>query len=159
MGVFRCDFTGLVLVFAVAACGTAGSAPTGGVDGPVLRHQGGFTGDGEDLLIENLVQVEGDCVYLGVDGGEERYPVVWPASTSWDESNDRVVLPNGDSVGDGDGVYGGGGYHDLDYVRQIAGEPAADLAAQCLDNRFGEIAVINNQRGGVALDERIDEGD
>lgn len=141
------------------ACGAEGADFEGGVDGPVLRHVGGFSGDGEDAQVGGAVQIEGDCLYLSFDDEQERYPVVWPASTAWDEDDGRVLLPNGDMVGQGDAVDGGGGYHDVDDVQRIAGQTAADLAAVCLDNRYGEIAVINNQRDGVRQVERFEAGD
>ena len=41
-------------------------------------------------------------------------------------------------------VYGGGGYLYVEDVERIAGSQASALAAECVDNAYGEIAVVNN---------------
>ncbi|CAN5759170.1 hypothetical protein BH24ACT6_BH24ACT6_07850 [soil metagenome] len=55
-----------------------------------------------------------------------------------------VVSPMGESMAIGDEVYGGGGYFYVADVEQIAGPQASSLAADCADNTYGEIAVVNN---------------
>ena len=75
---------------------------------------GWLSGDGDDAEITGVVDIE--CPYLVFDEIGERYPVVWPASTSYDESEGTVALPNGDAVADGDAVRGGGGYRFVDDV-------------------------------------------
>lgn len=89
--------------------------------------------------------LDGDCLYLGLlEGPGERFPVVWPARTRWDADSNSVVLPSGDHVAIGESVSGGGGFHELSSVLAIAGEDAETLVDSCLDNTYGEIAIINN---------------
>ena len=146
------------MMAALAGCGSdeasteaAELAPgdSTGLDGPVMRHLAPFANEGEAAEVRGVVEIEGDCLYVALDEVGERYPVVWPASTSWDPSTGRVLLPDGDSVGHGDSVYGGGGYRYVDDVAATAGEAAADRARGCVDNQYGEIAVVNNQADGI----------
>lgn len=130
-------------------------APATGLDGPVLRHLAPSANGGEDAEIRGVIEIEGDCLYIADHGGGERYPVVWPASTVWGPQAGLVVLPNGDSVGHGDPVYGGGGYWYVDDVVAIAGEDAATRARKCVDNRYGEIAVVNNFADGIAAGDLV----
>ncbi|MEM9132665.1 MAG: hypothetical protein AAGA59_09975 [Actinomycetota bacterium] len=115
----------------------------------MVRHSGGFSGDGDDAEVVGVVEIEGECLYLVSDEVGERYPVVWPASTSYDGSEGAILLPNGDSVAHGDTVRGGGGYRYVDDVRQTSGDAAAELVSGCLDNTYGEIAVVNNQADAI----------
>ena len=151
-------------VVAVAAftscCGSSelsndSSADSAGLDGPVLVHLDASATDGEDAEVRGVLEIEGDCLFVALDEVGERYPVVWPASTQWDSATSQVLLPNGDSVGAGDSVYGGGGYHDVDYLVGVAGRGAADLAERCVDNRYGEIAIVNNDRDGIRAGDRL----
>ena len=120
-----------------------------------MRHLEPYANEGEDAEVRGVVEIEGDCLYVVLNEVGERYPIVWPASTSWDPDTGRVVLPGGESVGHGDSVYGGGGYRYVDDVEAIAGEAAADLARECVDNQYGEIAVVNNQADGIGAGDRV----
>lgn len=100
-----------------------------------------------DALISGFLVLDGDCLY--VEGEVERYPVLWPAGTSWDESTSTVVTPARGSIAIGSAITGAGGYLDVDAVRRIAGDEAAEVALRCADNLYGEIAVINNQPSAV----------
>jgi len=135
------------------AAGDGESAATG-LDGPVMRHLAAFANEGEDAEVGGVIEIEGECLYVSFDEVGERYPVVWPASTMWDVNAKKVVLPNGDVIGHGDSVYGGGGYRYVPDLVAIAGEDAANRAQECVDNRHGEIAVVNNYAGGIAADGR-----
>ena len=135
----------------LASCGSNDSA---GLDGPVIRHAASWSGDGEDAEVRGTVEIEGDCLYVALDEVGERYPIVWPASTSWDPATARVQLPDGGTVGHGDTVYGGGGYHRVADVEAVAGTAAADLAEACVDNQYGEIAIVNNWADGIAAGDR-----
>ncbi|MGB5758579.1 MAG: hypothetical protein WBM50_16815 [Acidimicrobiales bacterium] len=112
----------------------------------MMRHPGPAAPGvgGEDAEIRGVLELEGDCLYVSLAEVGERYPLVWPAATTWDPDSEEVVLPDGSSVAIGDMVYGGGGYHYADDVRRLAGDAAADLADRCVDNEYGEIAVVNN---------------
>lgn len=140
---------GVAAVLAVlGGCGASSTAGTSddrltGLDGPVMRHQEAFTGDGEDAEITGVVEIDGGCLFVS------DYLVVWPATTSWDAENGRVILATGESVGPGDSVYGGGGYRPVGNVGSLAGGEAADLARECADSPTTQVAVVNNQRGAI----------
>ena len=129
--------------------GESVAAPGSGVDGPLLRHLAPETADGEAAEIVGTLELEDDCLYLRSEDGGERYPIVWPKRTRWDSGQEAVILPNGDHVGMTDRVSGGGGYHGVDGVAGAAGPEAAALAERCLDNAFGEVAIVNNQQDGI----------
>ncbi|MGH1493798.1 MAG: META domain-containing protein [Acidimicrobiales bacterium] len=120
-----------------------------GLQGPVMRHIEPHANQGEDAEVRGVVQIEGDCLYIALDEIGERFPIIWPASTSWDADAGRVLLPNGDAVGHGDAVYGGGGYYYVRDVEAFAGAAAAARAGECVDNQYGEIAVVNNEAKGI----------
>lgn len=127
-----------------------GNTASSAVDGPLIRHPN--RSDGEDwpaAEVRGVLQLEADCLYVFLDEVDERYPVVWPASTTWDEENDEVVLASGVAVGMGESVYGGGGYFSVDDVKRIAGDEAAHLAATCVDNQYGEFAIVNNYDAAI----------
>lgn len=130
-----------------------------GLDGPVMRHVEPSSSESEDALISGVIEIEGDCLYLAFDEVGERYPVVWPASTAWDSNTGRVLLANGESVGEGDTVNGGGGYYYVGNVEAIAGSTAADRAGECVDNPFGEIAVVNNQPDAIVAGDQALDGE
>ena len=66
------------------------------------------------------------------------------AGTRWDAERQVVTTPNGDEIGMGDEAYGSGGYGYLDSVKTLLGRDAAALAERCVDNEYGEIAIVNN---------------
>ncbi|MDJ0768847.1 MAG: META domain-containing protein [Ilumatobacter sp.] len=114
-----------------------------------MRHLRARSTEGEDAEVGGVIEIDGDCLYVALADVAQRYPIVWPASTSWDSRTDRVILPGGESIGHGDAVHGGGGYRSVDDVAAIAGDAAAARASECVDNRYGEIAVVNNQPDGI----------
>lgn len=117
------------------------SACAGSVDGPVI--EGHRSMGGETALIEGTLQFEDGCLYLGQPGTDERYPVVWPHGTSWDEDESAVVLPGGTLAYAGDSVSGGGGIHDAGSLDSSNAEGRA-LAEACVDNTYNEVAVFNS---------------
>jgi len=72
--------------------------------------------------------------------------------TTWNPDANTVVLPWGQSVAIGDSVYGGGGYFYVDDIERLAGKEAAELAGRCVDNQYGEIAVVNNHDSAIGPD-------
>ncbi|MEQ8717892.1 MAG: hypothetical protein RIE08_09800 [Acidimicrobiales bacterium] len=115
-----------------------------------MRHLEGNSGDNEAAEIRGVLEIEGACLYVALEEIGERYPVVWPSSTSWDGDSQRVILASGQTLEAGDSIYGGGGYHSVEDVHRLAGEAAADLAERCVDNQYGEIAIVNNQSDAIA---------
>ncbi len=123
-----------------------------GVVGPVMRHpQRAEIGEDQlDAEVRGVLELEQDCLYVALDEVGERYPILWPSSTTWNPGTNTVVLPSGQSIAIGDSVYGGGGYFYVDDIERLAGEEAAELAARCVDNDYGEIAVVNNADLAIA---------
>jgi hypothetical protein len=127
-----------------------GVAQDSAVDGPVIRYPQ-RSDDTEQLaaLVRGTLQLEGPCLYLASLEAGERYPVVWPAGTRWDEANNSVVSPTGELMAIGGEVTGGGGYFYVPDVEHLVGPEAASLASKCVDNRYGEIAMVNNLDTGI----------
>lgn len=132
-----------------------GSSVAAGLDGPVMVHLEASANQGEGAEVRGVVEIEGDCLYVALDEVGERYPVVWLAGTTWDPVAEEVLLESGESVGHGDSVYGGGGYKYLDDFAGVGGDDAVARAEQCVDNQYGEIAVVNNQPDGIRAGDRL----
>jgi hypothetical protein len=109
--------------------------------------------EGMAAEVRGLLQLEGMCLYIALDEFGERYPVLWPAGTRWDEENTSVIPPTGAPIPIGSQVYGGGGYLYVDDIERLAGAEASALASTCVDNKYDEIAVVNNQDTAIALAE------
>jgi len=101
-------------------------------------------GGGSDAEVRGRLEIEGDCLYVALDEVGERYPIVWPAGTTWDADQRAVVSPTGVSMTVSSDVYGGGGYLDVGEVTGLLGSEAGALASRCVDNAYGEVAVVNN---------------
>jgi hypothetical protein len=123
----------------------------GATDGPLMRYPTrSDVEEGTDAEVRGVLELADGCLYLSVDEIDERYPVLWPAQTEWDNEREVVVLPTGDEIAVGELAYGGGGYYYVDDIEIIAGPAAANLAGQCVDNTYGEIAVVNNYDTAIA---------
>lgn len=121
------------------------------VDGPLMRHPvRSEVEEGEGAEVRGVLELTNDCLYLSIDDIDERYPVLWPAATSWDSQREVVVLPTGEEIAVGGLAYGGGGYSSVEVIETIAGPEAAGLAMRCVDNAYGEIAVVNNYDTAIA---------
>jgi hypothetical protein len=115
------------------------------IDGPVMRYPRPSDNEGGmDAEVRGVLELDGSCLYVAPDEVGERYPILWPARTRWDEENQAVISPMGEAMAIGEEVYGGGGYLYVRDVEHIAGPQASALAAECVDNTYGEIAVVNN---------------
>jgi hypothetical protein len=113
------------------------------IDGPVMRYPETSSTSGKLAnVLQGVLQIDGDCLYLVQNGIEQRFPILWPAGTRWDGANQSVVSPVGDVMRMGDQVEGRGGYFYLSDVDLLAGSAARNLAAKCVEN--GEIAVAGN---------------
>jgi hypothetical protein len=144
-------------LFVVAACGSSGpsAAPqqiatssttaeeARAIDGPVMRYQETSSTSGKlATLLEGVLQLDGDCLYLVQSGIEARFPILWPAGTRWDGANKSVVSPVGAIMRLGDAVDGRGGFYYVSDIDLLAGLAARNLATKCVEN--GEIAVVGN---------------
>ncbi len=132
------------------SCGDSSDATTTALDGPVMRYpEPASRDDREDAEVRGRLQLDGDCLYVALDELKERYPVVWPAGTTWDADNESVISPSGSGMPVGSDVYGGGGYYYVDDVGRLLGDEAQARAARCVDNAYGEIAFVNNADDGI----------
>lgn len=119
------------------------------IDGPVIRYPLPSTDEvGMAAEIRGVLQLEGACLYVSTADGV-RYPVLWPAGTTWDELNQYVVLPGLVAIPMGNVVLGGRGFLNVSNVERLADSVAADRARECVDNTYDEIAVFNNQPDAV----------
>lgn len=116
----------------------------GTVDGPVLASPPTVSGDAGGMAAEVTGGLHFEqttrCLTLELEG--VRYPVVWPAGTTWQDDPPAVVLKNGQTAEPGMTVYGAGGYLYRDHVEQLAGSTVADAAEACA-GPTGEIAFFN----------------
>lgn len=126
----------------------SGSDPTG-LDGPVMRHLDANSDRGQDAEIAGKIELDRECLYVVLET-DQRYPIVWPAGTTWDRGSSLVRLPTGETVEEGDEVVGSGGYRSVEDAAAIAGPSAAELAQECLDDSATEVAVVNNQSDAIA---------
>ena len=112
------------------------------VDGPLILS---FPrSDSEGALILGVVEVEDDgCVT--VDGNV----AVWPPGTTWDETRESIILPDGSVAASGDAVEGGGGYQPPSNLSFFVTDEGAEAVLTCITDRSDEIAVFNSQTDSV----------
>lgn len=138
-----------VIAVAMVAAGIYLWTPLGrggaGVDGPVVHSGYSFAAGGEDALIEGVVSLDGDCLYLGhPDLPDIRYPAVWPHGTSWRDEPAGVVLPGGDVALLGARASGGGGYHsERSRIESVTNDEGTGLALRCTEDPYREVAIFN----------------
>ncbi len=145
------------LLFVATACGSSESTdapqaiPTSSTtaedlratDGPVMRYPDVSSTSGKvPNLLQGVLQLDGNCLYLVQAGIETRFPVLWPAGTRWDQANQSVVSPVGEVMRMGGAVEGRGGYFYLSDVNLLAGPAAWNLSVTCVEN--GQIVVVEN---------------
>ena len=121
-----------------------GLAPSGGLDGPVMFAASvGGEHDGMGAEILGTLELDGECLYTVFQGN--RYPVLWPYGTTWDEGTSTVVLPDGTELEIGGEVSGGGGYLYPDTIGELTTDEAVlERAEQCAEEPYFEIAVLQD---------------
>lgn len=126
----------LVLIVIASACTTSGAE--GDTDAGLIRAHSGRGEGGMGAIVQGTVEVdlEVGCVWLSTSDGA-RHPVIWPSGTEAGEEPFLITLPNGETVGDGDLVSGGGGYVSAASATQGM-EPFPE---QCIQD--GQAAVFN----------------
>jgi hypothetical protein len=118
------------------------------IDGPVMRYPDASSTSGKvPNLLQGVLQLDGDCLYLVQAGIESRFPILWPAGTRWDEPNQSVVSPVGDVMRIGGAVEGRGGYFYLSDIDRLAGPAAWNLSVGCVEN--GQILVVENRPAAI----------
>lgn len=120
------------------------------VDGPVMRYPFPSTDEvGMAAEIRGILQLEGACLYVVDDVSGERYPLLWPAQTTWDAEDMSVIPPGGKPIPVGVRLLGGGGFLNVSQIERLAHSAAYDLARKCVDNAYDEVAVFNNRPDAV----------
>ena len=135
------------------AASSNGGVAESAVAGPVMRYPMRSNDKiGMAALIRGVLQIQGMCLYIAaIDVVGERYPVLWPGGTTWDEQNNSVIPAVGAPIPIGSRVEGSGGFLYVSDVERFAGRDASARASSCVDNTYGEIAVFNNQDTAAAL--------
>ncbi len=165
----RALVVGLALAAAGASCGgsdpddatapssttqsTGGSEPAssqdsdfaGGVDGPVMFAPGPPTEGGEDALIEGVLVLDGDCLFVGDGAPGTRFALLWPFGTTWDADAQEVVGRDGTRMAIGSMLSAGGGYGSPEALRHLLDDDAlAERADACAEGEFRELAHVQH---------------
>lgn len=84
--------------------------------------------------------------------GTAGFPNESVASDPYDKhgSSNANRLSTGHETAVGGLAYGGGGHHFVDDIETITGPEAANPDGRCVDNTYGEIAVVNNCDTAIA---------
>ena len=127
---------------------TVAAFPEGAIDGPVMRHLPPLGEESEAAEIRGTLVLEGDCLLVDSPWGE-RYPIVWPAGTTWDPAGEAVVLHSGERLAVGSDIQGGGGYSGASGLSASLGDEAAALAEMCVEGEFEEVAYLGNTPDAV----------
>ena len=139
----------IAVAFLIAACGVGSGVSTtapaaisteGHIDGPVFTSPPPPLGEREGMAARVMGTIDLDdrgCLVLELEG--IRYPIVWPAGTSWQPDPPAVLLPDSQIVEPGMSVLGDGGY--MESVTHMTGREVND-AARCA-GPTGEIAMFN----------------
>ena len=122
--------------------------PDGAIDGPVMRHLPPLEEESEAAEIQGTLVLEGDCLLVDSPWGE-RYPIVWPAGTTWDAEDEAVVLHSGERLAVGSDIQGGGGYSGAGGLSARLGDEVAALAEMCVEGEFEEVAYLGNTPDAV----------
>lgn len=120
---------------------TGGLGGLGGRDGPVVY--GAVREDGEEALGSGTVELDGDCLFLGGTAAPGARPVlVWQNGTRWDDPTSSVVLPGGTSVGIGQQIAAGGGFHGTIDLERFIGDSAAEQRVRACTEFEGSDSVF-----------------
>jgi hypothetical protein len=142
-----------VLPTATTSPATEDQAAESPIDGLVIRYPVSSNSDyGMAAEIRGVLVRDGQCLYVEETGIGERFPILWPAGTTWEESTQSVMPPSGPPIPVGANVRGSGGYLKVSEVERLASPEASVAAGSCVDNQHGEIAVVNNQNSAIAAD-------
>lgn len=127
------------------------SFPEGTIDGPVMRYLPPLTDESDMAEIRGTLVLEGDCLLVD-SPWDTRFPVVWPAGTTWDAEGEAVVLHSGERFEIGSEIRGGGGYGGAGGLAEWLGDEVAALAAMCVEGDYEEVAFLGNTPRSVRAD-------
>ena len=122
--------------------------PDGTIDGPVMRNLPPFDAVSDAAEILGTLVLEGECLLL-VSLQGSRFPIVWPAGTTWDAEGQAVVLHSGERVVIGSDIEGTGGYADTVQLVGWLGDEVATLATSCAQGDVDEVAYLGNTPDAV----------
>lgn len=121
----------------------------------VLYTQPRLQMGGRDAEVFGFVEMDQatGCVYLYQPEFDISYPSVWPAGTVVTETGLR--LSDGRDIPDGEWVYGGGGYFDVEEVEGGEGSEQAAILERCpgVNNQYGEVAEFDSPAGDIEVGE------
>jgi hypothetical protein len=127
----------LVALLAFFAFGRGGIS----VDGPVIAHHKGWFGgaSSEDAGLGGTLSFVDHCLLL-----DDEKAIVWPDGTTWDAERQEVVLSNGETVGIGDHITGGGGVggQEPDKTEQWRNSDIGKATVKCRTDDAG-VAIFN----------------
>lgn len=110
---------------------------------------------GRDAEVVGFLEMDqtSGCVYLHQPEFGISYPVVWPAGTVVTETGLR--LSDGRDVREGERVYGGGGYFDVDEVEGGEESVQAGILERCpgVNNQYGEVAEFDTPADEIEIGE------
>ena len=122
--------------------------PDGTIDGPVMRNLLPSDAASDTAEIFGTLVLEGECLLL-VSLQGSRFPIVWPAGTTWDAEGQAVVLHAGERVVIGSDIEGTGGYADTEQLVGWLGDEVATLATSCAQGDVDEVAYLGNTPDAV----------
>ena len=120
----------------------------GTIDGPVMRHLPPFGAASDAAEILGTLVLEDACLLL-VSLQGSRFPIVWPAGTTWDAEGQAVVLHSDTRVEIGSDIEGTGGYADTEQLVDWLGDEVAARADSCVDGDIDEVAYLENTPDAV----------
>ncbi len=117
--------------------------PDGGLDGPVMYAARRDAGDVMEAAIIGTLELDGDCLYTSFEGN--RYPVLFPYGTTWNEDSSSVVLPDGSTIALGGDLDGGGGYLSSNTLAGFTdNQDVLERARVCAEGPYYEVAVLQS---------------
>lgn len=101
----------VLLVGLLAGCSDGEITKTEG-DVRIWLHESGIVTSGLDGEVFGTMTYDrtNRCMYLELD--DRRYPVIWPSGARIEAEDPVTLTVKGETVTEGDSVYGSGGYHD-----------------------------------------------
>jgi hypothetical protein len=102
--------------------------------------------EAEQALIGGTLERDGRCLYVVADDPAlQRYPVLWPYGTVWQDEPEGVVLPDRTFVAVDAWFSSGGGYPSAGRLATgDLAEAVVERADHCAEGGYLEIAVVQS---------------